>query len=212
MKLKVYDQKAKELETVTVSDKLIPEKSKASILSQYVFVYLSNQRQSNAHTKDRSEVAGSRRKPWKQKGTGRARSGTKQSPLWRGGGVTFGPSNEANWKKRLNKKFRAAAVRNALSNLNNSKKLSIVDSFAIDTKKALSRQIIDLQKSFNIDKKVLLITNEVNKNLVNATNNIENTHVVFVKDVNAYDLINAGTLLIEKEAIQYMDAQWGDKK
>ncbi|CAG1771971.1 partial 50S ribosomal protein L4, partial [uncultured bacterium] len=131
MNLPVFNQKAKKIEEIEVNDSVFNAPVNDKVLAQYVYVYLSNQRESNAHTKDRSEVRGGGKKPWKQKGTGRARVGSIRSPIWKGGGVTFGPTNQTNWKRKLTKSFKAAAFRNAFSKLNKAGLLNIIDGFEI---------------------------------------------------------------------------------
>jgi large subunit ribosomal protein L4 len=205
MKLPVYNQKAKEVGDVEVSDSLFASKINDKVLSQYVFIYLSNQRQSNAHTKNRSEVRGGGKKPWKQKGTGRARVGSNRSPIWRGGGVTFGPTNEVNWKKKTTKSFRASAFRNAFSKLAKEGVLRIIDEIKMDEKKPLTKQALDLQKSFDNAKKITVVTSEKNEVLMNSLSNIKKSRAVLVSELNVYDLLNGGSVLIEQKALDYIN-------
>ncbi|GIW58796.1 MAG: 50S ribosomal protein L4 [Candidatus Dojkabacteria bacterium] len=207
MKVKVYDQKAKEVDELTLDDGIFDIEVDDSILSQYVYVYLSNQRQGNAHTKDRSEVAGSGRKPWRQKGTGRARVGTKQNPIWRGGGIAFGPRNTVKWKRSLNKKFKKVAFKHSLSKAFDGNSVRVVKSLNIDADKALTKAVSNVLSNFNNqeqNRKYTLVTNDLNEKLVKGANNLPKVSVVYVKDLNPYDVLNAGLLLIEKEAISYL--------
>ncbi|BCX14281.1 MAG: 50S ribosomal protein L4 [Candidatus Dojkabacteria bacterium] len=207
MKVKVYDQKAKEVGELTLDDGIFDTEVDDSILSQYVYVYLSNQRQGNAHTKDRSEVAGSGRKPWRQKGTGRARVGTKQNPIWRGGGVAFGPRNTVNWKKSLNKKFKKVAFRHSLSKVFDRDSVRVMESLSVDADKALTKAVSNILSNFDNQEqnhKYTLVTNELNEKLIKGANNLPGVSVVYVKDLNPYYVLNAGMLLIEKEAISYL--------
>lgn len=212
MKVKVFDQKGKENGELTLSDDVFKATVNVDVLSQYVYGYLSNQRQANAHTKDRSEVAGSRKKPWRQKGTGRARVGTKQNPIWKGGGVAFGPTNERNWKKNMNKKFKQAAMKQSLSKSIAEKELMFVNEIKVDEKKPLTKQAIQVLKSFKNPKKMTIVTSEVKSPLVSAFGNIPKSQVIYVKDLNAYDILNAGQLLIEEKAAKILDEKLNNKK
>lgn len=207
MKTKLFDQKAKEAGDITLKDEVFKAEVKESVLAQYVFAYLSNQRQSNAHTKDRSEVAGSGKKPWRQKGTGKARVGTKQNPLWKGGGVAFGPRNNRNWKKNMNKKFRQAALRQSLSKISENKAIKVLNQIKLDEKKPLTKQAHEVVKAFGSPKKMTLVTEALDEKSIKAFNNIKNAKVIYVKDLNAYDVLNSGMLLIEDNARKYLESK-----
>lgn len=207
MKTKLFDQKAKEAGDITLKDEVFKAEVKESVLAQYVFAYLSNQRQSNAHTKDRSEVAGSGKKPWRQKGTGKARVGTKQNPLWKGGGVAFGPRNNRNWKKNMNKKFRQAALRQSLSKISENKAIKVLNQIKLDEKKPLTKQAQEVVKAFGSPKKMTLVTEALDEKSIKAFNNIKNAKVIYVKDLNAYDVLNSGMLLIEDNARKYLESK-----
>lgn len=205
MKVEMFDTKGKKQKDVIASDAVFAVKVNEDVLAQYVYAYLSNQRQANAHTKDRSEVAGSRSKPWRQKGTGRARVGTKQNPIWKGGGVAFGPKNIRNFKKRLNKKFKKAAMRQSLSTAVAQDSVKVVDTIAIDEKKPLAKQVVSLQNAFDTHK-LTIVTELVNKPLVLAAQNIKNVQVVYVQDLNPYDILTGGLVLLEDNARKYLES------
>jgi len=114
-KIKIYNQKAEEVGDLKLSDKVFGVKTNEALVHQAYVTQMSNERQVLAHTKDRSEVRGGGRKPWRQKGTGRARAGSRRSPIWIGGGVTFGPRSDRNFKKKINKKMRQKALLMVLS-------------------------------------------------------------------------------------------------
>jgi large subunit ribosomal protein L4 len=213
MKLKVYNEKAEVIEEIDVNDLVFDQEVKDSTLAQYVYVYLSNQRQGNAHTKDRSEVAGSRKKPWRQKGTGRARVGTRQNPIWRGGGVAFGPRNTVNWKRSMNRKTKDLVFRGALSRILKSGFLKVVKDLNVESSKPLTKQAVSLIHTFNDNKtnKITLVTESKKEDLMRAVSNVPEARVVFVRDMNPYDVLNAGMLLIEKGAISYLEEKLGKK-
>lgn len=206
MNLPVLDIKAKKISEIEVNDSVFNSRVNDKVLAQYIYVYLSNQRESNAQTKDRSQVRGGGKKPWKQKGTGRARVGSIRSPIWKGGGVTFGPTNNTNWKRKLTKSFKASAFRNAFSKLNKEGLINIVDSFEI--KEPSTKEAVDIQKSFENPKKITIITSKKNENLIKSFSNIKKTNVVMVTEVNVYDLLNGGKVLVEKEALDYINNTW----
>lgn len=206
MNLPVLDHKAKKVSEVEANESVFNSSVNDKVLAQYVYVYLSNQRESNAQTKDRSEVSGGGKKPWAQKGTGRARAGSNRSPIWKGGGVTFGPTNKTNWKRKLTKSFKASAFRNAFSKLNKAGLLNIVDSFEL--KEPSTKEAVEIQTSFENPKKMTIITSKKNENLIKSFSNIKKTKVVLISEVNVYDLLNGGKVLLEKETLDYINNTW----
>ena len=165
-------------------------------------MFLSNKRQSNAHTKDRSEVSGGGKKPHRQKGTGRARSGSSRNPIWTGGGIVFGPTNARKWKKKITKSFKKAALRQAFSNLAESKALIIVDDISLKEDKPLTKQAEDIKSKVAKEaRKVLIITDGNDDMVFNAFSNIKNVKVVPSTEMNAYDLLTGGTVVFEENAI-----------
>lgn len=207
MKLDLYNHKAKKVGDVEVADAIFGSSVNPKVLSQYVFAYLSNQRQANAHTKDRAEVRGGGKKPWRQKGTGRARAGSNRSPLWKGGGVTFGPTNNRNWKKQLTKSFIGAAFRNTFSNLVSEDRLRVVENLDIEGEK-LTKEAVGIKDNFGATKKLTVVTATKKDNLIKGFANVENARVVLVTDLNAFDLINGGTVLIEQDSLKYISEKW----
>ncbi|MBL8014918.1 MAG: 50S ribosomal protein L4 [Candidatus Doudnabacteria bacterium] len=206
MKLNLFDQKGKKsTKQVEVSDAVFGAKVNKRLLSQYVFVYLSNQREAVAHTKDRSEVSGGGKKPWNQKGTGRARAGSNRSPLWRKGGVTFGPSNERNWKKTMNKKMRKQAMCSALSMLVANDKLKVLETPKFSNEK-LTKQAVEMWTSFGSPRKMTIVLAENQPEVLKAFGNLENAQVKLVSELSAYDVLNAGELLIASEALEYTNS------
>jgi large subunit ribosomal protein L4 len=205
MKLAVFDQNGKKAtKTVEVSDKVFGSPVNTDLLSQYVYVYLSNQRATIAHTKGRGAVSGGGRKPWAQKGTGRARHGSTRSPIWRKGGVAWGPTSDRNWKKTITKKMRSMAIVSALSKLVKEDKLKVVDQIQIQPEK-MAKQGIELLKAFGEPRKVTIVAGEKDLNLINAFNNISNSKVILVSELNAYELVNAGEVIFLENALAYTE-------
>lgn len=206
MNLPVFDTKAKKVSDVEVNESVFNSRVNEKVLAQYVYVYLSNQRESNANTKDRSEVRGGGKKPWKQKGTGRARVGSIRSPIWKGGGVTFGPTNNTNWKRKLTKSFRASAFRSIFSKLQKEDLIRIVDSFVF--KEPSTKEAIEIKTNFDNAKKITIVTSKKNENLIKSFSNVKKANVVMVSEVNVYDLLNGGKVLVEKDALDYITNTW----
>ncbi len=129
--IKVYNQKAETVDEVKLSDQVFGVKVNEALVHQAMVMQMANERQVLAHTKDRSEVRGGGRKPWRQKGTGRARAGSIRSPIWKGGGITFGPRKDKNFKKKINKKMKQKAMLMVLSDRVANKNLVILDQLEI---------------------------------------------------------------------------------
>lgn len=204
MKLAVYNQKADKVKDIDVADSVFNADVSDTVLAQYIYVYLSNKRQSNANTKTKAEVSGGGRKPWKQKGTGRARVGSIRSPIWKGGGRAHGPSNEINWSMKTTKNFRKAALRSALSKLNSEKRLKFIEEIKLNTKDSLTKQALDIAQAFGNPKRLTIVTLEKNNELLNAFANINKYSVKLASDVNVYDLLNGGAVLMEEKALDYI--------
>lgn len=207
-KVNLFDQKGKKASEKIELDKSIFEaKVNDKLLSQYVYAYLSNQRESNAHTKDRSEVSGGGRKPWKQKGTGRARHGSNRSPIWKGGGVSFGPTNDRNYKKKVNAKEKKMALIQALSLASKSDKLNVIENF--EPKK--TKDVASVVKNMGIKSKLTFVQLE-EKGLYNSSKNIEKVEVLRLGELNAYDILKASNVVILKDALEEITNKLGSKK
>lgn len=205
MKKDVLDIKGKKIDEVDLHDSVFSVDVNYSIISQYVYSYLSNQRQGNAHTKNRAEVRGGGRKPWRQKGTGRARFGSSRVPIWRKGGVAFGPRNNVNHKKVMTKNFRKAALRHILTEKLKADLIKIVDQVNLESDR-LTNQAKSLMQNFSQGhKRFTVVTSEKKDNVINAFSNIKGAKVVMAKDLNGYDLVSGGSILFEKGAIEYIN-------
>lgn len=179
------------------------------LLKQAYTAYLANGRTNNARTKTRGEVRGGGRKPWKQKGTGRARFGSIRVPIWRGGGITFGPTGEENYSKHLSTKMKRAAIKQALSLAAKENKITVIDAFEVKDGKTASA--LKLVNKLNLNK-ALIVLSEVSEETKRAVNNIPNINLIEAKYVNVFDAVNADTLVFTKDALNYM-SEWlgGDK-
>ncbi len=205
MKVDVFNQKgSKTTKSVELADNVFAKFVGEDLLAQYVYVYLSNQRAPIAHTKDRSDVSGGGKKPWRQKGTGRARVGSNRSPIWTGGGVTFGPRNIRNWKKSMPKKMRKAAFKGAFSKLVAAGNVRIVDKIELKDER-LTNQAHEIIVGFESPKKALIIVDKSNQNLLNAFANVSSVTVVRAAELNTYDILTGGMIIILEDAIEYLN-------
>lgn len=169
------------------------------LLQQAYETYRANGRAPIASTLGRGEVRGGGRKPWRQKGTGRARHGSIRSPIWAGGGVTFGPSSNRNFSKTLGKKAKRTALRQALSMANKAETVKVIEDFT--AKDGKTKQAIDLLNKLEADRSVLLVVDNKTKELVRATNNIPYVKLVQATYLNVYDILNAHSLVFTKSAV-----------
>ncbi len=180
------------------------------LLKQAYVAYLSNARSAGATTKTRGLVSGGGRKPWKQKGTGRARFGSSRNPIWRGGGIVFGPTGEENYTKKLPTQTKRLAIRQALSLASEAGKIVVIESFELnDGKTASAVQLLD---KLGTTKNTLIVVGSKTDDVVRATNNLSKVKIVAATYVNVYDVLNADHIVITSEALTAVTA-WlkGDK-
>ena len=169
------------------------------VLHQVVKAYLSNQRQGTASGKNRSAVRGGGRKPWKQKGTGRARQGTTRAPQWTGGGLAFPPQPHG-WRVTVPKKVRGLARRSALNARAEADRVVLIDPLAFE--KPRTRQLLEYLSQIGVEGKVLILTYGINENLVLSARNVPGLEVVPFGEESTYDILAAGTVLIERPALE----------
>lgn len=174
-----------------------------SVLHQVVKAHLANQRQGTAAAKNRSAVRGGSRKPWRQKGTGRARQGTIRAPQWAGGGRAFPPQPHS-WRQKVPRKVRALARRSAFNARAQDDRVVLVDLPDFDTPK--TRRLMELLDSVGAEGRVLILTNGVRENLVLSARNVQEVKVLPFGQESAYDLLLAGTVIIEGSALDAVQA------
>ena len=172
--------------------------------------YLANARLASATTKQRGEVSGGGKKPWKQKGTGRARFGSTRNPIWRGGGVVFGPRGNENYTKKLSKTAKKVAIRQALTVANEAKKISVLPYEEKVTGK--TRDAVAFLKQFKLDRKVLLVTSEKTPELMRATNNLQEVLVIRANYLSVYHILNADHIVISPQALDIITAWLGKEE
>lgn len=175
------------------------------LLKQVYTAYLSNGRTRNAVTLKRGEVSGGGRKPWKQKGTGRARFGSSRNPIWRGGGIAFGPTGEENYIKNVNVKAKRQATRQALSLAQSENKVIVIEDFK--AKDGKTSAVTGFLAKVGASRKTLVVVSELNDDIVRATNNAADVKLVQARYLNVYDVMNADTLIITNDALKAI-SEW----
>lgn len=191
---------------VTVSDASFGREYNQDLIHQVVVTYLANARQGTKKQKTRSEVSGGGRKPWRQKGTGRARAGTIRSPLWRSGGNAFAARADQNHSKQLNKKMYRAALQSILSELARQDRMVVVESFDLDAPK--TKGLISKLNEFGVDD-VLIVTEEVSENLYLSARNLHRVDVRDSAGVDPVCLINYDKVLITVAALKKVEEMLG---
>jgi len=212
IKYQVYNQQGEVVGERELDAKVFGVKANADLLHQATVAQMANARQVLAHTKDRSEVAGGGKKPWRQKGTGRARVGSSRSPIWRGGGITFGPTNNRNFSKDINKKMKQKALLMALSDKVASQQLVIVDKWDLASAKtkAFNQMLGNLEKKILGDKvkRSWLLINQGQENLVLSARNLKYTKVINLDNINLVDLLSFRNLLLSAEVVETLEKKY----
>ena len=194
-----FDSKGKKSNAVALPSDYFDGTINMPVMHQAVKAYLANQRQGNAATKTRGFVIGGNQKPWKQKGTGRARQGSTRAPQWVGGGTVFGPSPRS-YAQYVPRKVRALARKSAFNARARENALFVIDSFNIDAPK--TSELLSLLTTIGVaDKKVLVLTNGVNHNVYMSGRNLPSTHVLPFSDVSTYHLLWSDVVLVEAGAL-----------
>lgn len=200
--LSVQNIKGENIGEVSLRDNIFNAKVNKYLIQQVVKRYLANKRRGTASTKNRSEVRGGGAKPWKQKGTGRARAGTNRSPIWVGGGTVFGPSPR-DYSFSLPKKMKIAALKSALSDKLKNKEIIIIDELLLKENK--TSKMVEILKNLQASKKPLIITEKEDNMIVLSVRNIKGAKVLPVSKINTYDLINQEKIIITKKALQKIE-------
>lgn len=198
----VVNQAGEKVSTVKLAGEIFGIEPHQDAMFAAVTTYLSNRRQATAKTKTRGEVSGGGKKPWRQKGTGRARAGSSRSPIWVGGGVVFGPTGTQNYKLSMNKKEHELALRSALS-LKVAEKAFIVLDEEI-TIEAKTKAALKLLKDLKAEGKVMLVVND-NDALFLAVNNLGNVLPVRHDNISVYDLLHVDHVIVEKATLKAIE-------
>ena len=200
--IKVVDMAGKEVSELTLSDKVFGAEVKGAVLHSAVKAYLANQRQGTQSTLTRTEVSGGGKKPWKQKGTGRARQGSTRAPQWTHGGVALGPKPRC-YRITLNKKTKRAALFGALSAKVAEGKMIVVNE--IKTAEYKTKTMTAMLNAIGADKKTLVVLPEVDSMVVKSCDNIEGVNTTVYNSINVYDIMNCDTLVVAEAAVKKIE-------
>jgi large subunit ribosomal protein L4 len=195
----VLNSEGKKIEEIDLPEEIFGGRINDSILHQAIVMYQTNQRQGTASTKERGAVSGGGKKPWRQKGTGRARAGSIRSPLWRGGGVVFGP-HPRDFSHSLPKKVKTAALRESMNAKYISKDLSCVDHFVVNSAK--TRDFVKILKALKLEGKILAVQDTGETDISKVSRNIPYFSLMRAQDVNAYDILRFNKLIVTKEGLK----------
>lgn len=197
-KLAVLDKTGKKVSDIELKDEIFAIEPNESAMHLVVVNYLANQRQGTQSTLTRSEVSGGGKKPWKQKGTGRARQGSTRAPQWTHGGIALGPKPR-DYGFDVNKKVRRLAMKSALSSKVAADEMIVVDDFSMDAIK--TKEMANILSAVKAGKKTLIVLPEKNDVLYKSARNIEGTNVSLVNTLNVYDILNCNTIVVLKDAV-----------
>jgi large subunit ribosomal protein L4 len=205
MELKVLNDQGVAASTLQASDALFGREYNEALVHQVVVAYMANARSGNRAQKGRSEVAKSTRKPWRQKGTGRARAGMASSPLWRGGGKTFPSSPEENFSHKVNRKMYRAGVAAILSQLAREDRLAVVEDFSLEAPK--TKLLTQKLKGMGLES-VLVITDNFDENLFLSSRNLHRVLVLEVSEADPVSLVHYDKVIVTKGALAKMEEAW----
>ncbi len=201
-KLSVLNIKGEKVSDITLNENVWGIEPNDAVLYDAIVLTRNAQRQGTHDTKTRSEVSGGGRKPWRQKGTGRARQGSTRAPHWPGGGVVFGP-HPRSYAKKMNRKERRLALKSALAYKYKDKELVILDNFAITSNKTKDMKAI--LTNLKLDKKTLIVVEELNENQILATRNLNNIVLLQADEINTLDVVSSDALVMTVEATKIVE-------
>lgn len=201
-KVDIKNIKGEKVKDITLADSIFKIEVNEDALKKMIRLQLDSTRQGTVKTKSRAEVSGGGRKPWKQKGTGRARSGSNRSPIWRKGGHVFALRNR-DYTFKINRKERVLALKSALSDKVANKEFFVVDDLNLKTLK--TKDVKNILASLKLEGKVLFVTKEDCENLFMATRNLGYTYAILADELNVYDIVNADFVVCDEAAVNYIE-------
>ena len=201
-KVDVYNIEGKKIETIELNDEIFGIKPNKTVVHSVLVNYLANQRQGTQSTKTRAEVSGGGKKPWRQKGTGRARQGSIRAPHWIKGGIALGPKPRS-YKYRVNKKERRLAIKSVLSSRLQEEQLIVVDK--VEFKEIKTKQMVKALENLKVNEKALMILPEQNKNVYMSARNIEGVKTITVNTINIFDLLKYTKLILPVETVKKLE-------
>lgn len=206
MKIEVKDLAGKVVEEMDLKPDVFGVEVDEKLVAQVYVGQYANQRHSKAHTKKRGEIRGSTRKPWKQKGTGRARTGDVKNPIWRSGGIVFGPRSNRNYSQKINKKVAQLATKMTLSGKVLDNKLVVVDSYKLKENK--TKYMAKAVKDLKLAGKSLFVFSEENHEYTQATRNVEDVKNIDLKNLSVFDMLNSKYLVMDKESVKFLEEKY----
>ncbi len=201
-KVDIYNVDGQVVGSMDLNENVFGVAVRPDVMHEVVVNYLANQRQGTQSTKTRTEVRGGGIKPWRQKGTGRARQGSIRAPQWVGGGVALGPKPR-DYRYNVNKKVRRLALKSALSSKVEDNELIVLDAFACEEIK--TKQVVSLLKNLNVNEKALIVLPENDKNIVLSARNIKGVDTTYVGAINTYEVLNHTKCIILKDAVTKLE-------
>ena len=205
MKLEVFDKKGKKVEDMSVSSRVFGIKPNTVAVAQYIRAYLSNQRQGTSSAKTRGEVSGGGKKPWKQKGTGRARAGSTRGPIWRHGGISHGPKPKS-WYLDIPKKIKRLALSSALSSKYSDNKIKVLESLELEKPK--TKEVIKIIDALGLNGKILIVFDKKDENNLKSVSNISGVFTALADNLNAFEVIKSETLLFLKNGVKILESKY----
>lgn len=205
--VKLFNMKASEVGTLKLSDALFNAEYNESVIHQAVVTRLANERQGTKSTLTRSEVRGGGAKPWRQKGTGRARQGSIRSPQWIKGGVVFAPKSR-DFSKKMNAKAKEVALFSALSQKIRDDEVIFIDNIKVDAPK--TKEMVAFLNAFKLEKSVLLVMDNADQNVLRASANIQAISTLPASQINTYDVVKNAKIVISKDAVKQIEEVYGE--
>lgn len=202
MEFKLVCEKEQSEASITISDTIFDRKYNESLVHQLVTSYLANARSANRAQKERSDISKSNHKPWRQKGTGRARAGSASSPIWRGGGKIFASSPDENFKHKVNRKAYRAGMSVIFSQLIRDKRLIVIDSFTVENAK--TKELSEKLKKLGFDE-VMIITDKIDENLYLSARNIPHLKIIEPSQTDPYNLLRYKNIVITAEGLKRIE-------
>ena len=206
MNIEVKNIKGESVEEIEIQDDVFGVPMNSTLVHQVVVGQLANKRQGTAKAKTRSEVSGGGRKPWPQKHTGRSRQGSIRSPLWKGGGVTFGPAPRS-YRQRTPRKMRRAAIRMTLSDKARAGDLIVLQDLAFDSPK--TKDFVAMMQALGVERSILLVGDGADKDALRAGKNVQGVDMLPADLLNAVDVLNHRKIIMTLEAVRKAEALWG---
>ena len=201
-KVALYNMEGSQIGDIELNESIFGAEVNTNVLHEVVKNYLANQRQGTQSTKTRSEVRGGGIKPWRQKGTGRARQGSIRATQWIKGGIALGPKPR-DYRYSVNKKLKAIALKSALSAKVNESAFIVVDEIALDEIK--TKKVCEMLKNLKVESTALIVTNEKNDNVVKSAKNIQGVATTFMGSLNVYDILKYDVMVISKDAVSKIE-------